>query len=671
MAHRRYRSVATISALTLSLSTLAVPTALADDGLYRGAVEVVPAAGDAVRDTLTGTVFDDTNRNSTQDDDEAPIEGVAVSNGREVVTTDAEGRYEIPVDENTTVFITQPAGYQVPVDEANAAQFYYNHVPEGSPELKYGGIEASGGTPEAVNFPLVTDPDSALDNQRCLIGGDIQTYDKDEVGYARAGAFTDLSQRDDFTNCGALFIGDVVGDDLSLYPDTRELTGMLNAPARFLPGNHDLDFDADAEHKFDTFRQEFGPAYHSYDVGNAHIISLESVEYPVDGEQYNGALDADQMAWLRADLERTPEDKVIVLASHIPLFSFSDSGSARHQVDQVKEIAKLVEGRETIAVSGHTHAVANMRAGDSTQEWKDTLGVDELPFTNIVAGAISGDWYSGEMGEGGVPKSYGRDGSKPGVLTLDINGSEVSEFFTPVGGNQNDQMNVSLNTPRYREWYDETIEYDGSQAKKGGDLPAFDNPEQVGAEELGESYLTTNFFMGATGSTVEVSFDGAEAVEAERTQPMQGEEQRYGAEYSDPLAVQAQAVHGGSIADRAAHIWRAPLPEDLEEGTHTAQVTATDVHGNTYTKDYEFVVGEAGQDDQDGQDGQDGQSSDGSSAGSSDGSSADLSSGSSRGGTVAAIVGLVGIIAAVGGALSNPAVMDQLRGYARQLGIRL
>ena len=247
------------------------------------------------------------------------------------------------------------------------------------------------------------------------------------------------------------------------------------------------------------------------------------------------------------------------------------------------------------------------------------------------------------------------------MLSLDINGSEVSEFFTPVGGDQNDQMNVSLNTPRYREWYDETIEYDGSQAKKGGDKPAFDNPEQVGAEELGESYLTTNFFMGATGSTVEVSFDGADVVEAERTQPMQGEEQRFGAEYSDPLAVQAQAVHGGSIADRAAHIWRAPLPDDLKEGTHTAQVTATDVHGNTYTKDYEFVVGES---DQNG--------SDGSSAGSSD----DLSSGSSgaggssQGGTVAAVVGLVGIIAAVG-ALSTPAVMEQLRGFARQLGIRL
>jgi hypothetical protein len=30
--------------------------------------------------------------------------------------------------------------------------------------------------------------------------------------------------------------GDVVGDDLSLYPDVKQLTGLTNCPAPFLPG---------------------------------------------------------------------------------------------------------------------------------------------------------------------------------------------------------------------------------------------------------------------------------------------------------------------------------------------------------------------------------------------------------------------------------------------------
>jgi hypothetical protein len=43
-----------------------------------------------------------------------------------------------------TVFVTQPRGYQVPVDQDNVAQFSYHHLPEGSPELKFGGIDSTG-----------------------------------------------------------------------------------------------------------------------------------------------------------------------------------------------------------------------------------------------------------------------------------------------------------------------------------------------------------------------------------------------------------------------------------------------------------------------------------------------------------------------------------------------
>src|SRR5699024_3637124 len=106
--------------------------------------------------------------------------------------------------------------------------------------------------------------------------------------YARAGAISDLANRDDYRGCGALFIGDVVGDDLSLYPDVRQMVGQLNGPVRFLPGNHDLDFDAtDPEHSFDTFRENLGPRYYSYDVGQAHVVALNTVRYPCTRELDN------------------------------------------------------------------------------------------------------------------------------------------------------------------------------------------------------------------------------------------------------------------------------------------------------------------------------------------------------------------------------------------------
>jgi 3',5'-cyclic AMP phosphodiesterase CpdA len=557
---------------------------------FRGQVEVVEG-DDAEATTISGTVFEDRNENSTQDRRERGIRGVQVSNGREVVTTDRQGRYELPVEDNMTVFVTQPRGYQVPVDEDNVAQFSYNHLPEGSPDLKYGGIDPTGAVPAALNFPLAQSKETKSPEQHCLIGGDIQTYTEEEVEFARAGVFADLAARSDYAGCGALFIGDVVGDDLSLYPKTRELASMLNGPARFLPGNHDLDFDAtEREHTTDTFRANLGAHYYSYDSGKAHVVALSTVDFPMKENarpgDYNGSIDERQMEWLRNDIENTPKNKVIVLAGHVPLLDFADEGSEKHQIDQVKEIYEILEGREVVTLGGHTHSLENLRAGDSMKGWKDLFGVDELPFTHITAGAISGDWYNGRMLEGGYPEAVQRDGAMPGILTLDIKGTQVRERFTVRGADEDEQMSLSVNTPRYRDWFEQ---YKGQRGK----APAFENPLQVSRADLADTtWLTTNFWMGSTGSTVEVSIDGGEATEAVRTQQLEGEGALVGAEYSDPAAVQQQLVHGGSLADRSMHLWQLELPADLQPGEHTAAVTATDVHGRESTEEITFEVTE-------------------------------------------------------------------------------
>lgn len=551
---------------------------------FRGDVEIV-RSDDAAQDVIDGVVFDDLNQNSTQDDNEPGVEGVTVSNGRETTTTDAEGRYELPAYENMTVFVTQPAGYQVPVDDNNVAQFHYHHLPEGSPDLDHGGIEPTGPLPDQVNFPLAQDEGAASSLQECVIGGDIQTYTEEEVEFARDGAFTDLANRSGYESCGALFVGDNVGDRPDLFPAIGELSSMINGPARFLPGNHDPDFDAtDQDHAFDSYRAALGPEYYSYDVGDAHFVALNNVEYPYAGEtQYDGAIDEEQLEWLRQDIAQVPEDKLIVIATHIPLLGFADQGINQHQTEQVQEIHDIVEGREAISLAGHVHAIENMREGDSIEGWRELFGVEELPFPHITVGAISGDWYNGRMLDGGYPTAVQRDGAYPGVLTLDIDGNQVTERFTVTGDDGSHQMNLGLNTPAYRDWFNENVDNAGSSE-------AFETPNVVAQNELADTWLTTNFFMGATGSSVEVAIDGGEPVEATRTQEMNGEEQRVGAEYSDPVATQEQLVHGGSIADRASHLWRLPLPENLDPGEHTVEVTATDVHGQVFTDTYQFEV---------------------------------------------------------------------------------
>lgn len=596
----RTRALRTSLGAALAGATLlAAPAAFADPGgqpggphrggdwnqeAFRGDVEVVPG-DDASATTLSGVVFDDADRDSTQDAGERGIEGVSVSNGRDVVTTDAEGRYELTVEPGMDVFVTQPRGYQVPVDEDNVAQFSYTHLPEGSPDLKYGGIEPTGALPEAVNFPLASSKAAEHPLQNCIIGGDIQPYTASEVGYAAAGAFTDLAAREDYTSCGALFIGDVVGDDLSLYSGVRDQTARLNGPARFLPGNHDLDFDAATrEHSVDTYRSEFGAQYYSYDVGKLHVVALNSIEYPV-GDSYNGSLGEEQLEWLRRDIAQTPQDRTVVVASHIPLLDYADQDSAKHQVDEVAEIHDILSGREAIALGGHSHSIENLRAGDSLAGWQETFGIDELPFTHLTAGAISGDWYSGELLDAGYPAAIQRDGGVPGVVTLEARGGQITEHFTQRGDDGSNQMNIGLNTPSYRDWFD-------TYSDSAGEAPALETAGTVAQSDLGETWLSTNFWMGGSGSEVQVSIDGGPVRSAERTQAMDGEGQHVGAEWSDPEAVQQQLVDGGNVADRSMHLWRLPMPEGLAVGAHTAEVTAVGVDGQATTETFEFEVTE-------------------------------------------------------------------------------
>src|SRR5699024_7898094 len=103
---------------------------------------------------------------------------------------------------------------------------------------------------------------------------------------------------------------------------------------------------------------------------------------------------------------------------------------------------------------------------------------------------------------------------------------------------------------------------------------------------------TGNVFAGSTGTDVTVSIDDGWAEQAERTQKMQGEAKQVGALWSDPVAVQEQLVHGGSVAESGMHLWRHELPADLEPGEHTAEVTSTDRHGTVSSETIEFTVTE-------------------------------------------------------------------------------
>jgi hypothetical protein len=165
--------------VTLILGLTGAPVqAEAEATEYVGSVEVVREVGaqSSSDDTVArGIVFNDENRDARSQGNEEGIAGIMVSNGREVVLTDEEGRYELPAYENMTLSVTKPAGYDVPVDQDNFPQFFYHHLPNGSPELRFGGLPPTGPLPQAINFPVARSS-NASDEPSCAIIGDTQTY---------------------------------------------------------------------------------------------------------------------------------------------------------------------------------------------------------------------------------------------------------------------------------------------------------------------------------------------------------------------------------------------------------------------------------------------------------------------------------------------------------------
>ena len=608
---------------------------------YTGQVEVVrgpqdPGFDESDDDTIQGQVFLDTDRDSRSDDEDG-VEGVAVSNGREVVVTDSDGRYELPAYENMTVFVTKPAGYQVPVSEDNFAQFYYHHLPEGSPPLRFGGLPPTGPLPQAVNFPLVEGADS--DEVSCAIIGDTQTYSNREIGYVRDGVVEDIAERDDLDECGGLLLGDLMGDDLGLYPRYKDVWSLAGIPMRAVPGNHDLDFDADTdEHSFDTYRREIGPEYYSYDVGDVHIVGLDNVRYPCvsdarpfcdDPENhpgYNGIIGDEQLAWLANDLAQVPEDKLVVVATHIPLVSFIGQNNARSLTDDANELYALLADHEALSLSAHTHTLENLAAGESYAGWQRNVGVDEIPFRHVVAGAVAGQWWGGDLDADGIPMAFAREGVPGGYLVFDFEEDGYSSEFFATAFGDDQQMAVSLNSPYFREWAEALRTYNAEgdpNEPPPVNINDLGDPNLVTDEDLAEStWLVANVWNGSAETQVTARINDGEPLMLERTQDGEGEGIREGLPYGDPFALERQlmvarhALRSTSGEERAqgyerfrtanrgptdprpeyagtdqsVHIWRLPLPADLPEGAHTATVTATEPDGRTYEEVLGFEI---------------------------------------------------------------------------------
>lgn len=632
-----------ISAICLLLVGSGVVAVIAAESIYRGAVHTAEPGAVDTPALASGRVFEDLNRNSKPDPGEPGVANVAVSNGREVVLSDAAGSYELPAYDDMNLFVTKPPGYSVPVNDQMVPQFAYIHKVDGSPDLRFGGIAPTGPLPSKINFPMVkTRQDEKFS---CLVFGDAQAYTHREISYVRQTVGNMLVSRDSSDTGCLIFAGDIVGDDLSLLPRFKQIVSVGQVPVYFVGGNHDIDFDAKHDKdSFDTFRREWGPEYYSFEIGDVHFVGLDNVRYPCNGvdphpfcsvdkrSTYNGVISGRQLQWLRNDLAHVPEDKLIVLIAHIPFVSFTDPDSAKHQTDNLHELYDILGDRPALGLTGHTHTTENIEPGEHYKGWKKATGTGPAHFHQIIAGAVSGAWWAGDLNDQGVPHATQRHGSPRGYYELDFDSASFIDTYRTFGHDSDAQFHASFNSPRFRRWAERLFRYRDSHKRGFKRKPPvtvndLDDINMLTTADLMEgTWTVVNVWNGSRSTQVRMTLNDATTTIGKRTQDGDGESKRTGIPYADPYALMKQASQsrvglssstGGKktagfstwrgtawsgepgpfyrwmLTDSSPHVWRVDLPTDLSVGVHRMLIRVTDRHGRVFEKQQVFEVVES------------------------------------------------------------------------------
>ncbi len=512
--------------------------------------------------TASGFVFE------TVDGGRRGVAGVLVSNGRDVVPTDADGRYTLPVTDETVLFVVKPSGYAVPVEPGTMLlRFFYIHQPNGSPAslgLTYEGVAPTGPLPASVDFELKRqDEPKAFE---VVLFTDPQPESDAEVDFIREDVVQALAGT---TAKFGITAGDLMFDDLSLYDRLNRIIGTAGIPWYSTGGNHDLNFEAPGRHySRETFKRVFGPSTYAFAYADAVFLMLDDVEYlgpdpkrPRETAPYIGKLDPDGIDFARNLLAHVPDDKLIVVVLHIPLRTDLDPVGPDVNLTNRADLFALFENRRyTVSFSGHTHTTEHhyFTQGDG---WPSPV-----PHHHHVMTAVSGSWWSGPYDHRGVAVADSRDGTPNGFHVLSVDGTGYKTRFVPAKEPDHRQIRISFQS-RFHGGAKEVM-----RDFRPGQL--IQSPIRLAA--VPGTTVAANVFDGGPKTSVTLRVGTGEPVPMTR--------RRMPDPFVEDVFDRNEAVKKPWIkAEPSSHIWIAKLPASLPEGTHRLTVTAVTEYGDTVT----------------------------------------------------------------------------------------
>jgi len=491
-----------------------------------------PAAGWA-----TGVVYHDRNGNAVRDAREPGVPHVCVSNGREVVQTDASGRYRLPVDDDTILFVIKPRGWRPVVDDNHISRGYYIHKPHGSPAFEYPGVPPTGPLPASVDFALY--PQDEPQRFRAIIMGDSQVTNAKEVAYLAHDIIEELAGVE---AAFGMTLGDLVNNNLAMYDDLIATVAQAGKTWYHVSGNHDENYDAPADRQaLETYQRHFGPPYYAFDYGPVHFLVLDDVVWEQKSPQrekagYYAGLGEKQMEFVRNDLSGVPRDRLVVLTMHIPLRELREA--EREQL-----FALLADRLHTLSLSGHYHhALHDFLAAE--QGWHS-----REPHHHMVVVTSCGCWWGGVPDEVGIPHATMRDGVPNGYLIATFDGHKYSFEFKAARRPADYQMQIFA-------------------------------PERVARADAAGTEVVVNVFAGGPRSVVHMRVgDGGEWL---TLQPARRPDPYYVRLKEAEKSAEYLQAHRLPKEVECLHLWAGHLPAGLPTGTTTIHVRTTDMFGQTY-----------------------------------------------------------------------------------------
>ena len=422
------------------------------------------------------------------------VAGVAVSDGYEVVLTDANGFYTMSSSKlNGYVFYTLPGGYEPLLADGFNPQFW---APLDSRDITINEIH---------DFTL-----RRVNNDRHNVIFAVDTHLArrcSDRAYFKKGLLASLNdevERADGTPIYSVVLGDLTWDVFWTQNDYN-LTDFMadmkhfNYPMTLWPviGNHDHDPSIPAgsntdEEAVEAWREIVCPNYYSFNLGKVHYVVLDDIYYlnidygdetysegVVGSRNYRGSITSEQMQWLRKDLALVDYSTPVVVCLHIPAWSINDNFTYSPRLDNTYTLCSLLnQYKEAHIVSGHSHCNYTVRSANFPHVTEHNIAA--------VCGSL---WQSAIF----TGHHICHDGSPAGYMRWTIDNNNLQWSFKPIHEDERQMRLYDMNT--VRDFY-------RNNSTMRGIL--HDDPTRVDFGTVGDNELMVNVFSYGPGWKVTI-----------------------------------------------------------------------------------------------------------------------------------------------------------------------